>query len=151
MVVGCAYLVEFWVAWYSGVKPEQAYFYNRVFGEWWWAAWIMLICNMVLPVSLFSQKLRRNTTWLFILSIFINIGMWFERFVIVIPSLSHEFEPWQWGGYHPTWVDFGILLGSFGWFFMWFLLFIKQMPVIAIAELKEIVPPKMLHDHGGHH
>ena len=97
----------------------------------------MLICNMVLPLSLFSQKLRRNTTWLFILSIFINLGMWFERFVIVVPSLSHEFEPWQWGGYAPTWVDYGILLGSFGWFFMWFLLFIKQLPVMAIAEIKE--------------
>jgi molybdopterin-containing oxidoreductase family membrane subunit len=102
---------------------------------------------MVLPLSLFSQKLRRNTTWLFILSIFINIGMWFERFVIVVPSLSHEFEPWQWGGYAPTWVDFGILLGSFGWFFMWFLLFIKQLPVMAIAEIKEVIPPAMKHAH----
>jgi Ni/Fe-hydrogenase subunit HybB-like protein len=99
----------------------------------------------VLPLSLFSQKLRRNTTWLFILSIFINIGMWFERFVIVVPSLSHEFEPWQWGGYAPTWVDYCILLGSFGWFFMWFLLFIKQLPVMALAEIKEIIPPKMRH------
>ena len=116
-----------------------------MFGQWWWAAWIMLICNMVLPMSLFSQKLRRNTTWLFILSIFINIGMWFERFVIVVPSLSHEFEPWQWGGYTPTWVDIGILIGSFGWFFMWFLLFIRQLPVMAIAEIKEIVPPRYGH------
>ena len=143
MVVGLAYLTEFQVAWMSGNRVEQEYFWNRVFGQWWWAAWIMLICNMVLPLSLFSQKLRRNTTWLFILSIFINIGMWFERFVIVIPSLSHEFEPWQWGGYHPTWVDYAILLGSFGWFFMWFLLFIRQLPVMAIAEIKEIMPPKM--------
>jgi len=71
--------------------------------------------------------------------------MWFERFVIVVPSLSHEFEPWQWGGYKPTWVDFGILLGSFGWFFMWFLLFIKQLPVMAISEIKEVVPPAMRH------
>jgi len=143
MVVGLAYLTEFQVAWMSGNKVEQEYFWNRVFGQWAWSAWIMLICNMVLPLSLFSQKLRRNTTWLFILSIFINIGMWFERFVIVIPSLSHEFEPWQWSTYAPTWVDYSILLGSFGWFFMWFLLFIKQLPVMALAEIKEIVPPKM--------
>jgi molybdopterin-containing oxidoreductase family membrane subunit len=142
MVVGLAYLTEFQVAWMSGNAVEQEYFWNRVFGQWWWAAWIMLICNMVLPLSLFSQQLRRNTTWLFILSIFINIGMWFERFVIVIPSLSHEFEPWQWGSYAPTWVDYSILLGSFGWFFMWFLLFIKQLPVMAISEVKEIIPPK---------
>ena len=94
---------------------------------------------------------RRNTKWLFILSIFINIGMWFERFVIVIPSLSHEFEPWQWGSYAPTWVDYSILLGSFGWFFMWFLLFIRQLPVMAISEVKEIVPPKRrVHEDHSH-
>jgi molybdopterin-containing oxidoreductase family membrane subunit len=153
MVVGCAYLVEFFIAWYGGVKVEQDYFWNRVFGQWWYAAWIMLTCNMILPLSLFSQKLRRNPTWLFILSLFINIGMWFERFVIIVPGLSHEFEPWQWSGYSPTFVDYGILLGSFGWFFMWFLLFIKQLPVIAIAEVKEIIPPKMKYARaraGGH-
>ena len=144
-VVGLAYLTEFQVAWMSGNKFEQDYFWNRVFGQWAWAAWIMLICNMVLPLSLWSQKLRRNPTWLFILSLFINLGMWFERFVIVVPSLSHEFEPWQWGTYRPTWVDYGILLGSFGWFFMWFLLFIKQLPVMAMAEIKEVVPPRMKH------
>ena len=147
LVVGCAYMVEFFIAWYGGVKAEQDYFWNRVFGQWWWAAWIMLTCNMILPLSLFSQKLRRNPTWLWILSIFINLGMWFERFVIVVPSLSHEFEPWQWTSYRPTWVDFAILLGSFGWFFMWFLLFIRQLPVIAIAEVKEIVPPRLRHAH----
>ena len=74
---------------------------------------------------------------------FINLGMWFERFVIFEPSLSHEFEPWQWSGYLPSWVDMAFLVGSFGWFFMWFLLFIKQLPVIAIAEVKEIVPPRL--------
>jgi len=153
LVVGLAYMIEFFIAWYGGVEAEQTYFWNRVFGQWWWAAWIMLTCNMILPLSLFSQKLRRNPSWLWILSIFINIGMWFERFVIVVPSLSHEFEPWQWSGYMPTWVDYGILLGSFGWFFMWFLLFIRQLPVFALSEIKEIVPPRMKHGHshtGGH-
>jgi molybdopterin-containing oxidoreductase family membrane subunit len=147
MVVGCAYLIEFFISWYGGSQAEKDYFWNRVFGQWWWAAWIMLTCNMILPLSLFSQKLRRNPTWLWMLSITINIGMWFERFVIVVPSLSHEFEPWQWTGYAPTWVDYSILLGSFGWFFMWFLLFIKQLPVIAITEIKEIVPPRLKHAH----
>ncbi|MCA2987899.1 MAG: polysulfide reductase NrfD, partial [Gemmatimonas sp.] len=153
MVVGCAYLIEFFIAWYSSVRPEQEFFWNRVFGQWWWAAWIMLLCNMALPMSLWSQKLRRNPAWLFILSLFINLGMWFERFVIVVPSLSHEFEPWQWGGYTPSWIDMAFLVGSFGWFFMWFLLFVKQMPVMAIMELKEIVTPrfKNAHGHGGHH
>ncbi len=144
-VVGLAYLTEFQVAWMSGNRFEQDYFWNRVFGQWAWAAWIMLICNCVLPLSLFSQKLRRNTTWLFCLSLCINLGMWFERFVIVIPSLSHEFEPWQWGTYRPTFVDYSILLGSFGWFFMWFLLFIKQLPVMAMSEIKEVLIPRMKH------
>ena len=152
LVVGAGYMSEFFIAWYSGIKVEQEYFWNRVFGQWWWAAWILLICNMVFPLSLFSQRLRRNTTWLWILSIIINIGMWFERFVIVVPSLSHEFEPWQWTHYQPSWVDMSFLVGSFGWFFMWFLLFIKQLPVIAIAEVKEIVPPKLRtpHPHADH-
>jgi Ni/Fe-hydrogenase subunit HybB-like protein len=158
MVVGCAYIIEFWVAWYSGNPYEQDYFWNRVFGQWWWAAWIMLSCNVIFPLSLFNQKLRRNPAWLFILSIFINLGMWYERFVIIVPSLSHEFEPLQRSGELPSWVDTSILIGSFGWFFMWFLLFIKNLPVVAIAEVKEIVPPRLRShargrgiDTSGHH
>ena len=147
MVVGCAYLVEFFIGWYGAVPVEQQYWWNRVFGQWWWAAWIMLTCNMILPLSLFSQRLRRNPSWLWILSLFINLGMWFERFVIIVPGLSHEYEPWQWSTYVPTFVDYSILLGSFGWFFMWFLLFIRQLPVIAISEVKEIVPPRLTRVH----
>jgi molybdopterin-containing oxidoreductase family membrane subunit len=143
LVVGTAYLVEFFIGWYSGSEFEHSYWWDRVFGQWWWAAWIMLLCNCVLPLTLFSQKLRRNTTWLFTLSFYINLGMWFERFVIFEPSLSHEFEPWQWTAYAPSYIDWAILLGSFGWFSMWFLLFIKNLPVIAIAEVKEIVPPPL--------
>jgi len=139
--------VEFFIGWYSGSEFEHSYWWDRVFGQWWWAAWIMLLCNCVLPLTLFSQKLRRNTTWLFMLSIFINLGMWFERFVIFEPSLSHEFEPWQWTAYAPTYIDWAILLGSFGFFSMWFLLFIKNLPIIAISEVKEIVPPPVRAPH----
>jgi Ni/Fe-hydrogenase subunit HybB-like protein len=149
LVVGCAYLVEFFIGWYGSQPMEQAYWWNRVFGQWWWAAWIMLTCNCILPLSLFSQKLRRNPTWLWSLSLFINLGMWFERFVIIVPGLSHEFEPWQWNNYIPTFIDYSILIGSFGWFFMWFLLFIRQLPVLAISEIKEIVPPRLKRVH--HH
>ena len=133
-------MIEFFVAWYSGYEVEQEYFWNRVFGP--------VVVGRVdhahlqhgaSAVALLAEA-AAQPTWLFILSIFINIGMWFERFVIIVPSLSHEFEPWQWSGYARRWVDYAILLGSFGWFFMWFLLFIKQLPVIAIAEVKEIVP-----------
>jgi molybdopterin-containing oxidoreductase family membrane subunit len=150
LVVGCAYMNEWFVAWFSGNEFEKNFFANRIWGQWWWASVILYTCNMVLPLTLFRQSWRRNPTWLFTLSFFINLGMWFERFVIVVPSLSHEFEPWQWSGYAPSWVDYAILCGSFGWFSMWFLLFIKQLPVIAISEVKEIVPPKLRqkHDHG---
>ena len=103
---GCAYLIEFFIGWYGAVPVEQQYWWNRVFGQWWWAAWIMLMCNVILPLSLFSQNLRRNPSWLWILSLFINLGMWFERFVIIVPRLSHEFEPWQWSTYVPTFVDY---------------------------------------------
>src|ERR1019366_793713 len=126
MVVGCAYMVEFFIGWYGAVPVEQEYWWNRVFGQWWWAAWIMLTCNMILPLSLFSQSLRRNPTWLFILSLFINLGRWFERFVIIVPGLSPEYEPWQWSTYVPTFVDYSILIGSFGWFRMLVLLFLLQ-------------------------
>jgi len=150
LVVGCAYMSEWFVAWFSGNEAEKSFFANRIWGQWWWASAILYTCNMVLPLSLFVQKLRRSAPWLFIISFTINIGMWFERFVIVVPSLSHEFEPWQWTSYRPTWVDYAILCGSFGWFSMWFLLFVKQLPVIAISEVKEIVPPKLRtqHPHG---
>jgi Ni/Fe-hydrogenase subunit HybB-like protein len=150
LCVGCAYMNEWFVAWFSGNEAEKTFFANRIWGQWWWASAILYTCNMVLPLSLFVQKLRRNAIWLFIISFTINIGMWFERFVIIVPSLSHEFEPWQWAGYRATWVEYTILAGSFGWFTMWFLLFIKQLPVIAITEIKEIVPPRLKtrHLHG---
>ncbi|HSU96754.1 MAG TPA: NrfD/PsrC family molybdoenzyme membrane anchor subunit [Gemmatimonadaceae bacterium] len=147
LVVGVSYACEWFVAWYSGSPAEKQFFANRLWGQWWWASALLYTCNICLPLSLFSQWCRRNTTWLFILSIFINIGMWFERFVIVVPSLSHEYEPWQWAGYRPTWVDYAILCGSFGWFSMWFLLFIKQFPVIALTEIKEIVKPRLKFRH----
>jgi len=145
LVVGLAYLTEFQIAWMSGNQYEQDYFWNRVFGQWAWAAWIMILCNMVLPLSLFSRRLRRNPAWLWILSIFINLGMWFERFVIVVPSLSHEFEPWQWAYYVPNYIEIGIIIGSFSWFSMWFMLFIKFFPSLAISEVKEALPPPMAH------
>src|ERR671920_2484494 len=94
LVVGLAYLTEFHIAWLSGNAFEKEFFWNRIWGQWWWASAILYTCNMVLPLTLFRQSWRRNPTWLFILSFFINLGMWFERFVIVVPSLSHEFEPW---------------------------------------------------------
>ena len=97
----------------------------------------MVFCNSLLPLTLFVKKLRRSLRYLFVLSIFVNIGMWLERFVIIVTSLAQDFDPYDWGNYHPTCVEIGIMLGSFGLFFILFLLFIKLLPVLAITEVKE--------------
>ena len=139
-IVGYAYAVEFLMAWYSGSAAEWGQFKFRAFGEYALFYWVMVICNVVIPLALWFKKVRHNLKWLFIISIFINIGMWFERFNIIVISLSHEFEPAAWGVYKISWVEAGITVGSFAWFFMFFLIFIKTLPALSIAELKEILP-----------
>jgi molybdopterin-containing oxidoreductase family membrane subunit len=98
----------------------------------------MLLCNSAIPFTLFVKKWRRSLPFLYVLSIFVNIGMWLERFVIITTSLSKDFDPYSWGIYKPALVEAGITLGSFGFFFMLFLLFTKLLPVVAISELKEV-------------
>jgi Ni/Fe-hydrogenase subunit HybB-like protein len=153
MVVFYAYLTEFFMAWYSFHPPEREIFINRATGEYWWATWIMLTCNGIIPMLLWSPSIRRNIPALFTITIFINIGMWFERFVIIVTSLAHEYEPWQWRNYQPSIVEMAIVAGSFAWFFMWFLLFMRVFPAVAVAELKEVLPAPMRgrrrHVHGG--
>jgi molybdopterin-containing oxidoreductase family membrane subunit len=150
MIVSYAYATEYFIAWYSGNPFERSAFYNRAFGDYWWATWTMVTCNVFIPQLLWFKKIRTSIPALFVISIFINIGMWFERWVIITTSLSHEFEPWQWGYYVPRWPEIGILVGSFCWFAMWFLLFIKFFPSVAIAEVKESLPPPG-RVHGAHH
>ena len=140
LIVLYAYLTEFFMAWYSGEPPERGVFWNRVFGPYWWATWTMLVCNGLVPMLLWFKRVRRSISALFVISIFVNIGMWFERFVIIVTSLSHEYEPFAWGMYRPSLTEMGIVLGSFGWFCFWFLLFTRLLPPVAIAELKEVLP-----------
>ena len=137
-IVGIAYITELFISWYSGVEYERYAFMNRAFGPYAWAFWIMMTCNVISPQLLWIKKLRRNLTFTFILSIFINIGMWFERFVIVVTSLHRDYLPSSWSMYKPTWVEVAIFLGTFGLFFTLFFLFIRVFPVIAIAEVKTI-------------
>src|SRR5690606_2475439 len=103
----------------------------------------MLWSNEFLPQRMWSRSTRTSLPALCVITIFINIGMWFERFVIIVTSLAQEYEPWQWGNYQPSWVEMAILVGSFGWFFMWFLLFMRVLPPVSIAELKEVLPPPL--------
>ena len=138
LIVGYAYMVEFFVAWYSGSRFEQGTFYDRMFGQYWAYSWMMFFCNVILPLSLFFKAVRGNLAPLFIVSIFVNIGMWLERYVIIVTSLSHDFDPANWAGvYQPTWIEGAITIGSFGMFFTLFLLFVKNFPAVSITEMKE--------------
>ncbi len=145
-----AYAMEYFVAWYSGVPWEQTTFYLRAFGPMWWAGWTMIICNAFVSQLLWFKAIRTNVTALFIISIFINIGMWFERFVIIVSSLRNDFDPFAWGQLTPTWADWGILAGSFGWFLMYFLLFARTFPIVAIQEIKEMIPMPRKRSGGSH-
>ena len=139
-IIGYAYAAEFFMAWYSGNPAEWGQFYYRITGEYAIFYWIMIICNVIIPIPLWFKSVRRNLKILFIMSIFINIGMWFERFNIIVISLSHGFDPAAWGIYKPSWVEVGITVGSFAWFFMFFLMFLKTLPAVSIAEMKELLP-----------
>ena len=136
-IVAYAYVLEFFMAWYSANPFEQGSFWARAFGDYWWATWIMITCNVVVPLPLWIKRCRLNVPLMWIISIFVNIGMWFERFVIITTGLAHEYDPAAWGYYTPSIVELTILVASFGWFLMWFLLFLRMFPVIAIQEVKE--------------
>jgi molybdopterin-containing oxidoreductase family membrane subunit len=138
LIVGYAYVAEYFTAWYSAVEPEQTSFWLRAFGPYWISTWIMILCNGVFPQLLWFKKLRTNVPFLFVLSVLINVGMWFERYVIIITGLSREYDPAVWGIYTPSWAEIGIVAGSFAFFAMFFLIFLKLFPIIAIAEMKEL-------------
>lgn len=138
-MVGVAYLTELFVAWYSGYIYEQFAFFNRATGPYWFAYFAMMTCNLVSPQIFWFKKMRRNIYVTFIMSIFVNIGMWYERFVIIATTLARDYLPSSWSMYSPTWVEIGIFIGSIGLFFTLFLIFVRVAPVVAIAEIKHIL------------
>lgn len=146
-MVGYAYSMEFFIAWYSGNDYERFAFINRALGPFAWAYWIMITCNVLTPQIFWSKKLRSSIPVLFIASIIVNIGMWFERFVIVM-TLHRDFLPSSWDYYTPTMFDIGIFVGSFGFFFFMFLLFLRFLPMISMTEIKGVLPQADPH-HGG--
>jgi molybdopterin-containing oxidoreductase family membrane subunit len=150
-ICGYAYGAEYFIAWYSGVEPEQTSFWLRAFGPYWFSTWCMITFNVIFPQLLWFKKLRTNVPFLFILCFFINLGMWFERYVIIITSLSREYVPGAWGLYIPSTVELMVLSGSFCWFSMFFLLFLKIFPIIAISEVKELDIHARDHAHGPAH
>jgi molybdopterin-containing oxidoreductase family membrane subunit len=138
-IVGVAYITEFFIAWYSGVEPEFYAFYNRATGPYFWAYWTMMTCNVISPQLFWIKKIRTSIVATFILSIVVNIGMWFERFVIIVTSLHRDYLPSSWAMFYPTWADVGVYLFTFGLFFSLFFLFAKFFPVINMAEVKAVL------------
>ena len=139
-LVGYAYSMEFFIAWYSGNEYERYVFINRATGPYWWAYWTMVTCNVVSPQLFWFKRFRTSIPVMFAISIFINIGMWFERFVIIVTSLHRDYLPSSWGYFHPTIVDVGIYVGSMGLFFTFFSLFIRWFPQVAMFEVKGALP-----------
>jgi len=176
-IVGYAYAMEFFIAWYSGNPYERYVFvHNRLaapFMSWfswvpgigpemaalganpapyWWAYWSMIFCNVVAPQLFWSRYFRRHVIWVFIICNFVNAGMWFERFVIIVTSLHRDFLPSSWGMFYPTWVDIWTFTGTFGIFLALFLLFIRWLPMICIFEVKAVLPEAdPHHGHDDHH
>jgi Ni/Fe-hydrogenase subunit HybB-like protein len=144
MIVSYAYITEFFTAWYGGNLYEQYHFINRATGPYAWCFYLMVLCNVITPQVLWFKKVRTSVVLLFIVSILVNIGMWFERFVIIVVSLHRAFLPSGWGMFYPTKYDVGILIGAFGLFFTCFLVFIRVLPMIAMWEIKGVVA------HGAH-
>ncbi|MFT7622947.1 MAG: Ni/Fe-hydrogenase subunit HybB-like protein, partial [Myxococcota bacterium] len=139
-LVGYAYASEFFIAWYSGNPYEQFAFVNRAFGDYAWAYWTMVSCNVISPQIFWFRKFRRSVPVLFVVTIFVNIGMWFERFVITVTSLHADFLPSSWDYYSPSFFDISTFIGSFGLFMTLFLLFLRFLPMVAIAEVKTVLP-----------
>lgn len=153
-IVGFAYITEFFMAWYSGVEYEQYAFLNRATGPYWWAYWIMMTCNLISPQFFWVKRFRRSIPVMFVLSIVVNIGMWFERFVITVTSLHRDFLPSSWGYFSATWIDVWTFVGSIGLFLTLFLLFLRYVPMVALAEVKGITPaadPHFYHEEGDGH
>ena len=137
LIVSYAYLVEYGLAFYGHNRVEMELFRYRALGHYRLLFWLMIVCNSLVPLTLFIKRLRRNLAYLFVVALLVNLGMWVERFVLIVSSLARDFDPYAWGTYTPSWVEIGITLGSFGLFFMLFLIFAKTVPVLSMSELKE--------------
>jgi Ni/Fe-hydrogenase subunit HybB-like protein len=146
LIVGYAYGAEYFMAWYSHNIVEQESFRWRAFGHYSVQFWIMVVCNSVVPLLFFIKKVRRSVPWLFSISLLINIGMWYERFVIIIGGVAHDFLPNAWDTYSPTGIEYGIFVGSFSLFFFLFLLFVKHLPSVSMTEMKEAARRGAIHE-----
>lgn len=147
LVVGSAYVIEIFIAWYSHNPFEQSIFLYRAFGDYSFAFWLLMTTNIAVPMLLWWRKVRTSIPALVVICISIEIGMWLERFVIIVTSLAHDYLPSAWGLYQPTLTDSVIVIGSFAWFFMLFMIFVKVLPAVSMWEVKEQLEPPMKGPH----
>jgi molybdopterin-containing oxidoreductase family membrane subunit len=147
LIMGYSYATEQFIAWYSQNSVEMEQFAFRMFGPYALQFWIMIVLNSLVPLLFFFRRFRTRIAWLFTISVLINIGMWMERFVIIIGGVAHDFLPHAWGEYAPTLIEYGIMIGSFSLFFFLFILFVKHMPSVAMTEMKEKIREDAAHGH----
>lgn len=151
LIVVYGYFMEAFFGWYAGSEYERFMIYNRVWGgPYWWSYWLLLLCNFVVPQLIWFKRFRENTFWLFIISMFVNVGMWLERFVIIVTSLHRDFMPSSWAMYAPTPFDFSMLAGTIGFFLTAMFLFVRFLPVIPIFEVKTLLPEAQVKEEHGH-
>jgi molybdopterin-containing oxidoreductase family membrane subunit len=151
LVLTYFYVCEAFTSWYSGEGYERASLFYRATRQYAWAFWLQYFCNSLVPLVLFWKKARTHVTTLYVVSLFVLVGMWFERFNIIVLGLGFDFYPYTWGTYYPTVTDSTIIVGSFAWFLLLFLGFIRVMPSLSIVEVKEVLPHPLKHAHGGGH
>ena len=140
LIVGYGYFMEQLIAWYSASLYEEYLMHNRMFGPYGGFYWALLLCNIVIPQALWSKRVRQNTTWLFLISVVISVGMWLERFIIVITSLHRDYMPSSWDMFYPTFWDWALYVGTIGFFLVAFFLFVRTMPMIAMHEIRTLLP-----------
>jgi Ni/Fe-hydrogenase subunit HybB-like protein len=140
LIVVYGYMTEAFMAWYSGSPFERYMYWNRVTGHYWWAYWALLLCNLATPQLMWFKRFRTSVGWLFLVAMVVNVGMWRERFVIVVTSLHRDFLPSSWGIYTPTFWDWATFVGTMGLFLTLFFLFIRFLPAISIFEMRTLVP-----------
>jgi len=152
LIVAYGYMMEAFMSWYSGNPHEMFMYLNRsATGPYRFFFWMLILCNILIPQSLWSRRVRQNVTRLFMVSIVVNIGMWLERFIIVITSLARDFVPSSWGVYYPTQWDWAVLAGTLGFFLLLMTLFVRTLPSISIFEVREVLhqlAPHTLEDEG---
>ena len=150
LIVVYGYAMELFFAWYSANIYEKYMMFNRLTGPYAWSYWALIFCNGIVPQTLWIKRLRTNTTWLFIMALIVSVGMWLERFVIIVTSLHRDFVPSSWNMYYPTFWDFSTFFGTIGLFITLMFLFIRVLPMISIFEMRTLVPEAKVKGAEGH-